>query len=182
VIRSKLHDQPITLPTIPSHLTTLVYKQTLIGWDQIFLGRFVNEWQDIQDTHLHNNPPENHQWTGQTWLLGLISLLWKHQHNNWTERNQTLHGIDATQQEQAKRAQAQREITLIYTLRTRTLPCDRFMFYPSIQEHFDKEPSSRQLRQWIETWHPVILTSVQRRRQLGLTGIPSIRQFFTPRQ
>ena len=47
-----------------------------------------------------------------------------------------------------------------------------------LHEHFAAESSSRQLRQWINTWHPVILSSVQRGQTLGITGTHSIRSFF----
>ena len=115
-------------------------------------------------------------------VLGLISLFWKHLHSNWIERNQALHGADATLQEASKLNQAKREISLIYSLRNQTLPSDRFMFYTTPQHHFEQEPTSRQIRQWITTWHPVILSSIQRSKNLGITGTSSICSYFSRTQ
>ena len=127
-VRSIIYDQPLEFPPVPPRFKILAVKQASIGWDQLLLGRFVTEWSDLQDDYSHSCSNEPQHQSGQHWVLGLTSLLWKHIHNKWCERNQDLHGKDATQQELAKRAQAQREIEFIYSLRPQTVPSDRFMF------------------------------------------------------
>jgi len=75
----------------------------------------------------------------------------------------------------------QREIVAIYSTRTEVMPRDRACFYPSTDTHFTHETTSRQLRQWINTWQPLILHSIKEARRTS-TRLNSLITDFFPRQ
>jgi hypothetical protein len=106
-------------------------------------------------------------------------LFWKHLHINWLARNDDLHGVDAVSREAALVTLAQQETTTIYSLRDQVLPRDRELFYATLDIHFQKEPSSRGLRQWLFTWKPVILQSVKDSKRLNTARTRSIRTYFS---
>ena len=66
--------------------------------------------------------------------------------------------------------EAHREITHLYGLRQQMLPCDREHLYENTEEHFEKDPTARGLRQWIKTWKPVLLRGINASKKRGLHG------------
>ena len=94
-------------------------------------------------------------------ISGTIKIIWQHIHDLWIRRNLDLHGHDASTREQAALHSAQQEIVDLYLLRPQVRPADRIIFYSSTTEHFQKESRSSQLRVWINTWKPLILSSVE---------------------
>jgi hypothetical protein len=159
---------------------SLITRQSSIGWHQILLGRFVHDWQFLQDAHLSTIPQSARKFlSGRCWVSTLVTLFWKHLYINWHSRNDDLHGVDATSREQALVTIAQQETTALYTLRHQVLPRDRELFYSSVETHFLKEPTSRGLQQWIYTWKPVILQSVKDSQRLNTARTRSIRSFFS---
>lgn len=180
VLRCLLRDQPVDLPRYPKKYLQLIKKQRSIGWQQLLLGRFVNEWSMIQSDFQAVSTQTQPYSQPTTWVTGLITLIWTHLYNNWAERNKDKHGSDATTQELALLHQAQQEITATYALKHRVLPRDRDVFYDSPTHHFTQEPTSKKLRQWINTWKPTILRSVAACEKQGLQAYASIRSFFTP--
>ena len=66
----------------------------------------------------------------------------------------------------------------LYALRAGVLPRDRDVFYPSIDIHKIKEPSATGLRQWLNTWKPVILQSIKDGTRTGTTRVQSLTRMF----
>lgn len=180
-IRSVLMDQPVLLPHYPPHYSPLIQRQSAIGWHQLLLGRFVTEWSALHEAYQASSDHQSTHQSGTTWVVATITLIWTHLHHNWEERNQAKHGHDSTTQEQARLLQAQKEITETYELKSKVLPRDRDVFYPSPIHHFEQEPTSTKLRQWLNTWKPTILRSVKECETQGLNAYASIRSFFTHR-
>ena len=82
--------------------------------------------------------------------------------------------------EQARYTQAQRETEEIYSQRSLVQPRDWDVFYSNTNEHFQKESMARGLRQWLNTWKPLILRSIQDGTAMGTNRNHSIRDFFSP--
>ena len=157
----------------------LISRQNKAGWDQILYGRFVIDWRNIQDEHLHSMHNTKQQQTGRTWVTKTTKLIWHQIYTTWEIRNDTLHGIDQSSIEVARLERAMRETEALYEVKTDVLPRDYDLFYTTIDEHYEHETTSRGLRQWIHTWKPVILQSIKQATTLGTRGLANIRQFFT---
>ena len=162
ILQDSIHlwisDAPMQFPSVPSAYLSLITRQTLVGWEHIFLGRFVQDWVSIQDSYATLHGLSFTQCSGRRLISGTIKILWNHLHDLWLRRNLDTHGHDAASRESAALHQAQREITVLYTLRSSVPVSDRFMFYPSTDDHFRLETTSIQLRTWINTWKPLLLS------------------------
>jgi hypothetical protein len=88
------------------------------------------------------------------------------------------HGIDEASREVAQLAEAKRETEALYSIKNRVMPVDRDLFYSTIDTHYEQEPTSRGLRQWLHTWKPLLLQSAQQARTIGVAGIQNIRHYF----
>ena len=113
-LRQWLHtDSPVFLNTSPRH-TKLLTQQAQIRWDQLFQGQFSKQWSIIQHDYISwlQNPPEGY--SAQTWLCGIILIIWEHIHQNWISRNEDQHGHDMQSHEDHKYAQAQHETSDLY--------------------------------------------------------------------
>ena len=155
-----LGDSPIVFPTVPAAYRILIARQASVGWQHLFLGRFVHDWSSLQDRHVQARGLNPSKFSGSRVISGTIKIIWQHIHDLWIRRNLDLHGHDASTREQAALHSAQREIVDLYLLRPQVRPADRNIFYSSTTEHFQKESRSSQLRVWINTWKPLILSSV----------------------
>ena len=58
---------------------------------------------------------------------------------------------------QAQYAQAQRETEEIYSQCSLVQPRDRDVFFSNTNKHFQKESTACGLKQWLNTWKPLIL-------------------------
>jgi hypothetical protein len=150
-VRKWLADQPIHAIHYPPQYRSMIVKQTAAGWNQIFLGRFVKEWIGFQEDSLRTISNRKTKQSGTVWLQGIITIIWQHVSKEWETRNKARHGHDAATQEMARFEQAKRETIEIYATRNEILP-----EYNSLEEHFAAEPTSRGLRQWLDTWQSTV--------------------------
>ena len=112
--------------------------------------------------------------------MGVIQIIWNHVYHNWEARNADLHGVDAATRESVQYIQAQRETEEIYSQCSLVQPRDRDVFYSNTNKHFQKEPTARGLRQWLKTWKPLLLRSIQDVIATGTHRTHSIRDYFCP--
>ena len=164
----------------PTLYNTLLAKQAAVGWEQLFLGRFVNEWREIQEGHLSRLPTRTKHQTGTTWVTKVTNIIWKHVYLNWEHRNSAQHGVDAESREAILLATATRETEALYDIRDDVLPRDQELYYTSLEAHCEQETTSRGMRQWLNTWKPVLLHSLKEGQRLGTQGMLSIRHYFQP--
>ena len=156
---SWLGDTSPTFPSFSDSYSNLLSRQANVGWFQLFLGRFTWDWVYLQDSFVRHHSLHPTKFSGRQLVSGSIKILWQHVHDLWLRRNLDCHGRDSASRESAALAQAQREVAHLYTLRSFIPLSDRFMFYPSLTDHFRQEPRSYQLRTWLNTWRPLILSS-----------------------
>ena len=88
-----LHDLPLeNAQQYPQSLQPLIASQEAIGWEHLFLGRFLNVWQTL---HLDHLVQQGYQITkrnsGTHWTAILICIIWKHVHKVWIHQNQIMH-------------------------------------------------------------------------------------------
>ena len=100
-------------------------------------------------------------------------------YETWLIRNLAQHGLDKTEQERKQIELAQRQTAELYKTKNKVLPRDHDLFYNTLEEHYEQEPSSRGLFQWINTWQPVIIQSVKDAATLGIQSTKAITNFFT---
>ena len=172
--------EPAIFSNFPPLYNNLIFRQTQISWKQLFVSRFIFEWSDLQQDYLVLQSITSKKYSGTSWITGVTQIIWNHVYSNWEARNADLHGIDATMCKQAQYAQAQWETEEIYSQRFLVQPCDRDIFYSNTNEHFQKESTARGLKQWLNTWRPLILRSIQDGTATGTSCNHSIRNFFSP--
>ena len=160
MIHSWLANLPPVFPTFPDLYRTLITNQRLIGFEQLFLGRFSRLWSRLQDSYLSQRNLAKRSISGTHFVTGSIKIMWKHIHNLWITRNQDVHGNTPPTIEAAAYAQAQREVCALYDLQHQVPVAYRDIFYSSTDAHFEAETSSFLLRSWINTWRPVISRTV----------------------
>ena len=148
----------------------------------MFVSRFIYEWSDLKQDYLVLQRIVSKKYLGTSWITGVIQIIWKHVYQNWDASYADLHGVDAAMRESAKYAQAQRETEEIYSQRSLVQPQDRDVFYSNTNKHFQKEPTAHRLRQWLNTWKPLLLRSIQDGITTGTNHTHSIHDFFPPFQ
>ena len=82
--------------------------------------------------------------------------------------------------EHAQYAQAKQETEEIYSQRCLVQPHEWDVFYSNADKHFQKESMARGLKQWLNTWKPLILRSIQEGTAMGTKRNHSIRDYFPP--
>ena len=75
----------------------------------MFVGRFVYEWSNLQQDYLVLQRIVSKEYSGTSWITGVIQIIWKNVDQNWDGRNADLHRVDVATRESAKYAQEQRE-------------------------------------------------------------------------
>ena len=159
-LHSWLSDTPISLPSLTPSLARVVAQQTLIGWDQLFLGRFACSWSSVQEDHLRSLEIDSSKSiSGTAFVSGTIQLLFHHLFLLWTRRNEDVHGRDSLTREAAALVLAKREIRSLYQHRNAVPTELQQIFYTDPDTHFDFHTTSSSLQSWLATWKPVILQS-----------------------
>jgi hypothetical protein len=156
----------------------LICQQNLIGWNQVFNGRFSMIWSDLQDnfyarSHSPDNPKRR---TGQTWQATLSSCLLDQWFEVWKLRNQDVHGNDAHTREVAARKEVEWRLRALYALKDQMEPSVQELFYETMEEHFVHTLSHNQ--NWLAIHEPLGVISIRKVRAKAIQGVPSIRRFF----
>ena len=180
-IRQWLTHDEVIIAGYPPLYDELIGKQRCVGWEQIFLGRFVEDWKQLQHEFLMTQPRRKKKHSGLTWITGVTTIIWKHVHDQWLLRNSQQHGVTAEEREAKLLIHAQLQTEALYDYKDSVLPRDHSLFYKDLDEHLSYETTSRGLRQWITTWEPVLLQSVTDALTFGTTHMRSIATYMTRR-
>ena len=89
-----LHNELAIFSDFPPIYNSLIFHQTRIGWKQLFVGRFVFEWSDLQQDYLVPQSIISKKYLGTSWITGVIQIIWNHVYHNCEDRNEDLHGVD----------------------------------------------------------------------------------------
>ena len=71
------NDKELAPPDYSPLFQLLIQQQNELGWSKLFNGRFVSEWQRLQNQHLRTNGIQEITLTGQCWTTSMMVLLWK---------------------------------------------------------------------------------------------------------
>ena len=138
-----LRNELAIVSDFPPIYNSLIFHQTRIGWKQLFVGRFVFEWSDLQQDYLVLQSIVSEKYSGTSRITGVILIIWNHVYHNWEARNVDLHGGITATRESAQYVQAQKETEEIHSQHSLVQPRDRDVFYSNTNEHFQKEPTGK---------------------------------------
>ena len=172
-----LAQTPIQIAQFPPAYHRLLREQQAIGWSHLFQGRMTTQWASAQQDHLQGLPPikghDGHHWTRT--IIGEIFLHWN---LLWDSRNGDRHGKDTGTKAIALKNQAHVELDAAYLLREKVLHRDRHLFHDDITTH--RALPTRVIRQWLNTFLPVLLKSSRDAKIRSLLNVRSLAAYFPP--
>jgi hypothetical protein len=173
-LKHEIFDHP---PSFLNHheneeVTRLCQEQTLLGWGQLFRGRFSCKWAEIQQSFLLPLVVDRRYFTGALWVRKLINLLWKFNRSIWDARNVDRHGHTPLQNQEIRCNRLQTTVQVLYDSSPRMLTADRDIFDLPITTHLrDHGPDRIEL--WIRRAKPIVPISIKE-------ATKKIKQPFTP--
>ena len=132
----------------------------------------------LQDDYLYINKKHQGRDDGNNWTTAVICECWTNWYSLWEMRNLVIHGRNVAEVNQLKRRYAVQDLNAIYEMRDQLLPRDRDLLMESAEVHATK--TTRQIRNWITTFRPIIQHSVKTAAKHAITGVKSIREYFLP--
>lgn len=151
--------ETIHVPPTVHHIATA---QQTIGWEHILRGRLTKLWSSTQQQHLGEFQPKNN---GQTWATDIIQLLLQGWLDLWHQRNGDRHGRDVATKQQIAKAQAIRELELLYSFKDMVMPRHQWLFDTPLQARMSLR--TYHIRAFIANWKSVIEESYKERLATG---------------
>jgi hypothetical protein len=181
---SRFHRQsdPLAPQYYPPKYQHLIENQNCIGWDQLYQGRWAQEWANLQSQfgtlNTHTRRPTN----VTRWSIGLGRLLLDQWVKLWQLRNCQRHGADMAKQSQIRHQALHSELCELYTYRHRVCPSDLVLFHPSVEYHLHQHPSLDAIETWIATHREAIKASAAQAQRLGITRNRTLDEYpaFNP--
>ena len=165
-MRARLDDQPDTAIEVPHEVQQEAMAQSTIGWRHLFKGRLSKSWTARQDQHLDSLNQKSKDNNGDTWMAGLIEVMFQQYLELWAERNSDPHGKDWEASQAAKKRQAIREVTQLYEQYKDNIQAeDNWLFDLPLLERIQHPTAA--IRQWINSWQTKIKESYQTRLETG---------------
>ena len=112
-------------------------------------------------------------------MIGISKIIFDYSWMVWQDRNKDRHRRDDKEKANSRLAQAIRSTESLYRFQSEVLPVHQQVFYVMIDEHLEKENTTRKLDTWISTWSAVIYHSMKQAKEMGVTGTRAIYQFFS---
>ena len=165
----------------PTPMARLIDKQNAIGWHHLLLGRFCNDWSQIQEAHYATmiNTKEGKKRTGQRWQQSIIGAVWAQWFILWEMRNKDLHGATESTRARAEREEVERTLRDIYDMRAQMEPSVQQLLCQDITTHFAKPLWYN--KNWLAIHGPLVKQSIKRAKKKAIQGVRSIRQYFIQR-
>ena len=136
--------------------------QSAIGWPELLKGRLSKAWAHNQQEFLGAFDPKKN---GHTWAITMAETLLRGWHNLWTIRNQERHGRDAQSRAAALRAQAIRELELLYTMKGSVAPRLDWILATPLEQR--KNLKTYHMRAFINCFGPILQESYKERLATG---------------
>ena len=176
-------DERYTLDPMQHHhdMRQLIHQQNLIGWHQVFLGRFSWKWSDLQDDFyaVRREPGKMKRLTGQRWQTAIIGALWEQWYLVWAIRNADLHGATETAKSRAIETEVRRNLSDLYDQRLHMEPNVQELLFDTMEEHL--EQPTWVTKNWLSMNSTAMRASIKRARKKAITGVRSLRQYFSAR-
>ena len=152
----------------PDRYHRLIQTQNIIGWDQLYRGRWSLEWRKMHNEYAQSLGPDRQTAQGQSWLLSMGRLLIDQWLALWKLRNTERHGKDEQQQHEVRLRTLKSELHELYQYRNQVCPADRYIFYQNVETHLEHHSSLNHLEDWITIHRDAIKASVHQANTLGL--------------
>ncbi len=188
------NDKELAPTDYPPLFRLLIQQQNELGWRQLFNGRFVSEWQRLQNQHLRTNGIQEITLTGQSWTTSMIVLLWKEFFDIWGQRNDQVHGNDKRTTDTAKRSKTVSHIKYLHTKTPEVLAAHRSIMFMRTHEDTTHESNGHEdtalddilqtkttnyLQNWVNTWKPAIEASIKAARALSVNTMGRMDEHFS---
>ena len=147
---------------VPESTMAIAIDQKCIGWENILRGHMCKGWVPAQQSHMGAFHPKKN---GQTWATGVVRFILKGWLALWKLRNGDRHGTDAQTRHRAAKAQAIREMELLYTLKGETLPRHNWILETPLQQRMNL--SMHAMRAWINSYKPILEESYKTQNATG---------------
>jgi hypothetical protein len=175
-----LNRQPPPSPAAyPAAYRRLVREQNILGWRQLFNGRWSTEWTRLQQRYLNRHyDPIPDKFAGTYWTSAHIDILWRGFRQLWEQRNGKVHGNDTSTRAEARRDKTHRELKALYSLRANMRHCDRDIFYPTAEEHLEAQPVWA-IQNWLKIQVPMAKHSAKEAARFAVRNVRTIWSYFT---
>ena len=159
----------------------LIHHQNLIGWQQLFLGRFSWKWSDLQDDFyaVRREPSKMKRLSGQRWQTAIIGAIWEQWYLVWAIRNEDLHGATESAKSRAIAAEVRRDLSDLYDRRNQMEPNVQELLFDTLEEHL--EQPTWVTKNWLSMNSTSMRASIKRATKKAITGVRSLRQYFSAR-
>ena len=164
----------------PAIYRSLIRDQNILGWRQLFNGRWSSQWATLQDRYLvrHFDPiPDN--LSGEKWLTIMIDTTWYSVRQLWDQRNGRVYGVDSSTRAQLQKERTHQELRALYTLRRDMRHCDRDIFYATAAEHLEAQPVWA-LKNWLRIQTPMVKFSIKQAVRSAVSNVRTLLSYFGP--
>lgn len=169
--------QPSTSET-PQEYRKLQESQEQIGSQQLWLGRFSVEWDNIQSQYrasfLGETRPTNGSWTSE-----IIQTIWSEWLQLWTARNQAIHGSNPLESRTLLRKSLLQELQKIIQQRHQVEPSLRASVPISINDP-DRWTTTR-ISSWFTMYKDSVSQSISTFAHRCVNGIRTLQHYFPRR-
>ena len=136
--------------------------QAWVGWSQLFQGRLVHKWSQLQEAFLVSLPIheqlDRKYYTGTIWTRKLISLLWDTMRAQWDLRNADRHGRTKEESHAIKHTRLLMEqVAVQYVRGPSMLSADRDIMAGPIFQKAKHSPAALEL--WLARNVPIVKLS-----------------------
>jgi hypothetical protein len=174
-LRCWLEDVPFEESHYPANFQRLLAEQKTIGWGQVFQGRISLDWA-LNQQYYYNWIPKVKGEDGPNWSKSILQFIFSQWNILWDTRNKEIHGKDDATRAIARNTQAHRELAVLYSMRDKVLHRDQHLFYTSLDDHL--EQPTRSIRQWINTYKPLLLQSRKDAEDNSLLHVRTLDHYF----
>ena len=181
-LQSDLPDFQVNPEDYDDDLRQVIAQQNLIGWRQLFHGRFGIAWSQKQEQYYQqrNRQRQKRTFTGEQWQVSVIMYVWERWYTLWKQRNQEVHGQDAQSKAAALQRDLQRRLTIIYHQRAEYDPRLQELLYANEDVH-QRQHTPAVIQNWLSTNEQIFRDSARRFRSRLRRGLQSIIPFLTRR-
>jgi hypothetical protein len=99
---------------VSPELQKSIRQQTKIGWGQLWRGRLTKEIAVFMENHYRNLNLDSKRYTGTRWCKMLIQNIWNSVLQLWKQRNEMIHGIISSAQQEKTRERLEVKVQRYY--------------------------------------------------------------------
>ena len=174
-VLSVLHSDPFPFHKFSTRYQSLCQSQSNLGWVNLLKGFCSIHWRRLHNDYSVQNFHCNQ--IDQLGPLKLLRLLIRNIQSIWKFRNFQRHGADNELHQSELSHQTIDTIVDLYELCDRILPCNKHLFFPSIDDHLSKPQSS--LCAWVANHSEQLFRSHQQAIKDNVTHTHCITTYFS---